>query len=105
MKTLSAYTITWAVITACKGKNTKRDLNIMHRAGLLISGSHFQGNPFMCHFATKESAIEKISKISGLYKPYNVILITDKQFGMSSFNGDITAVATTKQLKESFKIN
>jgi hypothetical protein len=106
MKTLSAYTITWAVIDACKGKNSKRDLNIMFRCGLAtISGSHFLGKPFMCHFPTKESAIEKLSKVTGLNKKYNVLLITDKQFGMSSFNSDITAVATNKQLSESFTIN
>jgi len=105
MKTLNPYVITCAVISAEKGRNTKRDLNIMYRCGLpTISGSHFQGKPFVCHFPSKGNAIERLSKVSGLNKSYNVILITDKQFGMSSYNADITAVATTKQLNESFKI-
>ena len=105
MKTISGYTITWAIITACKGKNTKRDLNKMYKSGLTsISGSHFMGKPFLCHFPSKEIAVERLSKVSGLFKEYNVILITDKQYGLSSYNSDILDVATKKQKSETFKI-
>lgn len=98
MTKLNAYTIAWAIISPIEGKTTKADLKIMKKCGLFHSTPFLRNNEISLHFATKEIAIDRISNVIGLSRKYKVVLITDKQFGLSKYNETLLKVATKKQL-------
>jgi hypothetical protein len=94
---LNSYQITWAIIQPAKGnKITKKDLNTIYRAGALSVAGY--GNIITCHFSSKKRAEDTLKKAKGLTKPYKVVFITDKQFGLSKWNEPLINVATKKQL-------
>ncbi len=98
----NAYTITWAVITPLKGKFIKKNLNELSKKIFSIT-KYKMANEAICHFSSKEQAIEKLSNVSAS-KQFKVTLITDKQFGMTKWNEPLLANATQKQIEESFII-
>ena len=61
-------------------------------------------NEITAHFATKRKAIENLKKVKNLTKNYEVVLITDKQFGMTNWEESVKTVATKKQLQDRFFI-
>lgn len=99
MKNLNAYEITWTVLTPVKGKVTKKDLNQMYRCGIYTNSMDRTHNQFFFHSATKENAQNKVKALKGLSKTYEVIHITDKQFGLLKWNESKLANATKKQLE------
>ena len=104
MKNLNPYKITWAIITPIKGKVAKKDLTTLVRAGVYTYCKRVGFNEETAHFPTKEKALETLKKVKNLTKNYEVILITDKQFGMANWKESIKTVATKKQLQDRFFI-
>ena len=104
MKTLNPYKIHWVVLTPIKGRVTKKDLTTLFRAGVYTYCKRVDFNEVTAHFPTKEKALEKIKKVKNLTKNYEVILITDKQFGMANWKESVKTVATKKQLQDRFFI-
>ena len=104
MKALNPYKITWAIFTPIKGRVTKKDLNTFFRQGIYSYCKNSDINEITAHFPTKEKAIETIKKVKNLSKNYEVILITDKQFGMVNWKESVKTVATKKQLQGRFFI-
>lgn len=104
MTTLNAYTISWAILTPVKGKITKKDLNILAKCGIWTLSSRKEFNQFFFHAKTKETAIQQLKKVKGLSRNYEVVIITDKQFGDSKWNESLLNVATKKQLQNRFFI-
>jgi hypothetical protein len=100
MATLNPYKITWAVFIPSKGKTTKKDLNIIYRAGCPTAYGHKPLNEILAHFPSPAKAQVALKKITGLTKPYKVVFITDKQFGLAKWNESLLNVATKKQLIE-----
>jgi hypothetical protein len=94
---LNPYQITWAIITPTKGEKViKKDLNTIYKTGALSAAGY--GNIIICHFSSKKKAEDTIKKAKGLTRPYKVVFITDKQFGLSKWNESLINVATKKQL-------
>ena len=104
MKALNPYEITWAIFTPIKGKVPKKDLTAFFSAGVYTSCKRIDFNEFTAYFSTKEKALETIKKIKNLSKKYEVVLITDKQFGMVNWKESVKTVATKKQLQDRFFI-
>lgn len=100
MKTLSPYAMTWAVIIPAKGKFTKKDINTLYRGGLLNVTGSYRTNEIFAHFGTLDAAKTKVLKNWDLSKPYRVVFITDKQFGLCKYGESLISVATKKQLRE-----
>ena len=103
MKPLNAYKITWAFLIPTSGIATKKDSNSTFQRGMFKSYlAAFSGN--------KDAAIKKVKELKGtLSKEYNVLFITDKQFGMiqqdfKNQSHNLMDVATTKQKSEMFII-
>ena len=103
MKALNPYKITWAIITPIKGKATKKDLTAFFRAGVSYC-KRIDFNEFTAHFSTKEKALKTLKKVKNLSKNYEVIFITDKQFGLVNWRESLKTVATKKQLRDRFFI-
>lgn len=101
---MNALTITWAIITPTKGIATKKDIRIIKKAALSAGSMGYPANQITAHFSNKEKAESVIKGITGLTKAYKVVLITDKQFGMT-VNCDFGKVATTLQKQRVFEIN
>jgi len=100
---INPYTIYWFSLIPLKGVAPLSDQKI-------IKGSKFgltKGSKEVCvHSPNKERAIAKLNSLAGkLSKQYRAYLYTDKQFGMRTYNSDVTAILTTKQKEESFLIN
>lgn len=94
---MNKYKLTWAIFIPIKGNITLRDMNIIYKSGILsICG--YRHNRWLAHFDSKESAIEILSRIKGLHKHYEVILITDAQFGLLTYNQNPEEIATKLQL-------
>lgn len=102
MKILNPYVITWTILTPVKGKATKKDLNALWRSEIFTVSKN--DNEFFFHSSSKEAAISKVKKIKGLSRNYEVLFITDKQFGNSEFGEKLSLLATKKQLQERFYI-
>lgn len=101
----SSYPMTWGILFPYKGRTTKRDLNVIYRCGIwTVARSYFEDRPFVCHFPNKEAAITALKKVTGLFKEYDVLMITDAQFKQSSWNAYIQGIATSRQKKEIFVI-
>lgn len=104
MTTINPYVITWAVLTPIKGKVTKKDLTTLYRNGVYTYCKRVGFNEVTAHFPTKEKAEKVLKSIKGLSKNYEVVFITDKQFGMSDWKQSIIELATKTQLKNRFYI-
>ena len=104
MKNLNPYKITWAILTPIKGRVTKKDLTALFRAGVYTYCKKADINEITAHFPTKGKALETLKKVKNLTKNYEVILITDKQFGMTNWKESIKTVATKKQFQDRFFI-
>ena len=104
MKTVNPYAITWAILTPVKGKVTKKDLTALYRSGVYTYCKRIGFNEVTAHFPTKEQALKTIKSIKGLSRNYEVVLITDKQFGLHDFRENVINVATKKQLQDRFFI-
>ena len=104
MKNLNPYEITWAILTPIKGKVTKKDLTTLFRAGVYTYCKRVGFNEVTAHFSTKQKAIETLKKVKNLTRNYEVVLITDKQFGMTNWKESVRIVATKKQLQDRFFI-
>ena len=104
MKALNPYKIHWSILTPIKGKVTKKDLTTLFRAGIYTYCKKSEINEITAHFPTKVKALEALKKVKNLTKNYEVILITDKQFGMTNWNESLKTVATKKQLQDRFFI-
>lgn len=98
MKNLNSYTITWAIFTPSKGRITKKDLNVIYKAGCPTAYGNKSLNEILAHFPSKAKADAALRNVKGLTKAYKVVFITDKQFGNSKFNESFLNVATKKQL-------
>lgn len=103
---MNSLNITWAIVKASKGQATKRDLSIIVKkadremAGCLMSiGGE---NVIAIYFPNREKAQTAFGKVNGLFKKYEVTLITDKQFGLIDTTKDVMEVATSKQKAEAF---
>ena len=103
MTTLNPYQITWSILIPVSGKATKKDLSIIAKSGIYSISSNLN-NEFFFHSADKEKAIEKAKNIKGLSKKYEVVMITDKQFGNVDVFKSFRLSATKKQLQERFFI-
>ena len=104
MKNLNPYKITWAILTPIKGKVTKKDLTTLFKAGVYTYCTKTDINEITAHFPTKGKALDALKKVKNLTKNYEVILITDKQFGMTNWKESVKTVATKKQLQDRFFI-
>ena len=99
VNTPNPYQITWAVLTPIKGKVTKKDLTTLYRAGVYTYCKRVGFNEVTAHFPTKERALQVLKGIKGLTRTYEVVLITDKQFGLTDWKESVKIVATKKQLQ------
>lgn len=102
MTTLNSLTISWAFLTPSKGKCLKKDADC---ASFPIY--RYSSNETMAfHANSKETLLERVNELRGrLGKEYSVLVITDKQFGLLSWeNMNAMSVATTKQKKQVFNI-
>lgn len=97
---LNPYLITWAILTPIKGKVTKKDLYQMNAVNIFSKVN----NEAIGHFSTPERAKSFINDIVSLSKSYEVVLITDKQFGLCNIKQPIRMSATKKQLQNRFFI-
>lgn len=102
--TLNSYTITWTILTPIKGKVTKKDLNKMYSCGIYTNNMDRENNQFYFHSPTKENANKKVKALKDLSKNYEVVHITDKQFGEIFWSASKLSNATKKQLQERFFI-
>jgi len=100
MKTLNPYQITWAILTPVSGIARKEDRKLFNQ---FAQGKR---HTFIAeHSPDMDSMKRKLDNVAGkLTKPYNVLLITDKQFS-KVVNNNFSKVATNKQLDEQFYIN
>lgn len=94
----SAFVITWAIFTPVQGKFFKKNHNEIFKVAPTVS-KRIGVNEAFAYFANKEMAIEKVSKLK-ISKDFEVVFITDKQFGLSKWNESLKKVATKKQLEE-----
>jgi hypothetical protein len=91
-----------------RGKATSRDLSLLVKDFNI----HGMGRDMIGrYFPNKELAIDMLAKLAnrdnGLYKPYKVYIITDKQFSMlpePTAEGALS-VMTTKQKEDAITIN
>lgn len=102
MTTLNPFVITWSILTPTKGKALKKDINAIWKSGIFECGTN--GKEIYFHSASKEKALEKIKKIKGLSKQYEIVFITDKQFGNAVVKDGFRVNATKKQLLDRFFI-
>lgn len=104
MSNLNPYTIIWTILIPTKGIARKSDekqtdFNRMMSNSCLIA-----------HSPNKEKALQRVNSLKGkLAKKYEVLFITDKQFGLIQLDyinntHNIMDIATSKQIKEIFKI-
>ena len=100
---INPYTIYWFSLIPVKGVATIADQKIIKCSKFGLT----KGSKEVCvHSPNKEKAIAKLNSLAGkLSKQYRVYLYTDKQFGMRTYNSDVTAILTAKQKEESFLIN
>ena len=98
------FKITWAILTPIKGRVTKKDLTTLFRAGVYTYCKNSDIKEITAYFPTKEKAFDVLKKVKNLTKNYEVILITDKQFGMTNWKESVKTVATKKQLQDRFFI-
>ena len=98
MKNLNPYQIKWAILTPRKGMARKKDIQLLKGDALYVN------NTIKIVAPTEEMLHEKLDNAKGkLQKEYSVLIITDKQFGISE--GFYRQVATKKQLQNMFVIN
>lgn len=107
MKTLNPYTIHWAILTSDKGVIRKNDVET-------IDGYSFHSRQKVAciHAPSKEKLMEKLNAAKGkLEKSYNVLIITDAQFGKMDMQSNgfdhqkaAMQVATSMQKDDQFAI-
>jgi len=107
MKTLNPYKIHWAIIQADKGVVRKKDVELINGYSF-----HSRQKAVWIHAPSRDKLMEKINNAKGkLEKNYNVLIITDAQFGKmnvqsNGFNHYEAAmqVATSMQKNSQFAI-
>lgn len=94
------YQIVWAILTPKKGVARKEDRKTSGE--ILLLGSHHKFIPI--HAPNIDRLNAKLESLIGkLVKEYEVLIITDKQFGLAE-KCDFYSVATTKQLSKTYTI-
>ena len=101
---INPYKFTWTFLIPKKGIARKSDASKNISRGMFKSYLYF-------YDLNKEAALERLKKIKGtLSKEYNVLLISDKQFGLIKTDfcrqvDNLMQVATTQQKNKMFTIN
>ena len=98
MQNLNKYQIKWAIITPLKGIVRKDD------AKKLNTFVYSDKKHCAIHAPDHEMLMSKLNGVKGkLNKSYQVVIITDAQFGNVKGN-DFESVYTAKQISERFTI-
>ncbi|MBN8833751.1 MAG: hypothetical protein J0H76_05160 [Sphingobacteriales bacterium] len=102
---ITAYKIFWAIATPTKGIATKKDGTKFSKQGWARVNYKTNQKAVSC-FLRHASDLKKLKescKVEGLEKAYDILIITDKQFGlMQQYN--YNEVATAKQKSGIFSI-
>lgn len=76
----------------------------MYACGIYTNNMDRDNNQFYFHSTDLESANKKVKALKGLSKIYEVVSITDKQFGLLGWREGKLSNATKKQLENRFYI-
>jgi hypothetical protein len=100
---MSKYQIVWAIFRPVKGKFFKKNYNEIYNSGIYTVGKRAVCNEAIAHFNSKDKAIEAISNVQ-VSKDFEVVLITDAQFGNASYDAQYWHLATEMQKQNKITI-
>jgi hypothetical protein len=101
---MSKYQIVLAIFRPVKGKFFKKNYNEIHNSGVYTVGKRALCNEAIAHFNSKQKAIEAISNVQ-VSKDFEVVLITDAQFGKASYDATYWELAKDAQKRNKIIIS
>jgi hypothetical protein len=101
---MTKYQIVWAIFRPVKGKFFNKNYNEIYNSGVYSIGKRAMFNEAIAHFNSKEIALEAIRNVH-VSKDFEVVLITDAQFGRASYDAQYWNVATELQKQSKITIS